>query len=76
MINNTTKNILLSFFCGYLIIDLVTLYLNKPIGIKLFIENIKSSNVAYCKKIIVPTSKEIQLHSEYLVSNLKKNNFN
>ena len=43
MINNTTKNILLSFFCGYLIIDLVTLYLNKPIGIKLFIENIKSS---------------------------------
>ena len=39
-------------------------------------ENIKSSNVAYCKKIIVPTSKEIQLHSEYLVSNLKKNNFN
>ena len=42
MISNSTKNILLGFFCGYIIIDLVTLYLNKPIGIKLFIENIKN----------------------------------
>ena len=39
-------------------------------------EDINSSKVSYYKKIIEPTSKEIELHSEYLKLNLKKNNFN
>ena len=33
-------------------------------------------NVAYFKKIIVPTEDEIKKHKEYLKSNLKKNFFN
>ena len=39
-------------------------------------ENINTSKVSYYKKIIEPTNKEIELHSEYLKLNLKKNNFN
>ena len=30
-------------------------------------------NVAYCKKIVEPTSTEVAKHKEYLKSNLKKN---
>ena len=37
---------------------------------------INTSNVSYFKKIILPTSDEIQKHKEYLKNNLKKNNFN
>ena len=39
-------------------------------------QNIKEGNnlnVAYFKKIIVPTEDEIKKHKEYLKSNLKKN---
>ena len=39
-------------------------------------ENINTSKVSYYKKIIEPTNVEIELHNEYLNSNLKKNNFN
>ena len=39
-------------------------------------ENINTSKVSYYKKIIEPTNMEIELHNEYLKSNLKKNNFN
>ena len=35
-----------------------------------------NSNVAYFKKIIVPTSEEIKKHKEYLKKNLRKNFFN
>jgi len=30
----------------------------------------------YCKKVIKPTSEEVQLHKNYLKINLKKNFFN
>ena len=33
-------------------------------------------NIAYFKKIVVPTEDEIKKHKEYLKSNLKKNYFN
>ena len=36
----------------------------------------KETNVAYFKKIIVPTSQELKNHEEYLKTNLKKNFFN
>ena len=32
-------------------------------------------NIAYCKKIIKPTSEEIKLHKDYLKASLKKNYF-
>jgi DNA polymerase-3 subunit epsilon len=38
------------------------------------IMNIRSKN--YCKKILVPTTKELKLHKEYLKNSLKKNYFN
>ena len=38
------------------------------------IMNIRSKN--YCKKIVVPTTKELKLHKEYLKNSLKKNYFN
>ena len=38
-------------------------------------ENI-SSNLAYYKKIVKPTSDELKNHNEYLKNNLKKNFFN
>ncbi len=38
--------------------------------------NINLTNNLYCKKIIKPTSEEIQLHKNYLKTNLKKNFFN
>ena len=34
-----------------------------------------SLNVSYCKKVIKPTSEEIDKHSEYLKNTLKKNFF-
>tara|TARA_X000000368_G_scaffold417035_1_gene412350 strand:- start:484 stop:1143 length:660 start_codon:yes stop_codon:yes gene_type:complete len=34
-----------------------------------------SLNVSYCKKVIKPTSEEIEKHSEYLKNTLKKNFF-
>ena len=33
-------------------------------------------NIDYYKKIIVPTSKELKSHKEYIKNSLKKNNFN
>jgi len=36
----------------------------------------KETNVAYFKKIIVPTFQELKNHKEYLKTNLKKNFFN
>jgi len=36
----------------------------------------KETNVAYFKKIIVPTFQELKNHEEYLKTNLKKNFFN
>ena len=41
-------------------------------------ENNKKNNlnIAYFKKVIKPTSKEIQNHKEYLKKNLRKNYFN
>ena len=38
------------------------------------IMNIRSKD--YCKKIVVPTTKELKLHKEYLKNSLKKNYFN
>jgi DNA polymerase-3 subunit epsilon len=38
--------------------------------------NINLTNNLYCKKIIKPTSEEIQLHKNYLKTTLKKNFFN
>ncbi len=38
--------------------------------------NINLTNNLYCKKIIKPTPKEIQLHKNYLKTTLKKNFFN
>jgi len=35
-----------------------------------------NSNVSYYKKVIVPTSDELNKHKEYLKNNLKKNFFN
>ena len=37
--------------------------------------NIDFKNYLYCKKIVYPTKKEIDLHKQYLKSNLKKNFF-
>ena len=37
------------------------------------IENRKNSKKVYCKKIIRPTVEELQLHSEFLKKELKKN---
>ena len=37
--------------------------------------NIDFKNYLYCKKIIYPTKKEIDLHKQYLKSNFKKNFF-
>ena len=37
--------------------------------------NINNNNL-YCKKIVKPTSEELQLHQNYLKMNLKKNYFN
>ena len=37
--------------------------------------NINNNNL-YCKKIVKPTSEELQLHKNYLKMNLKKNYFN
>ena len=37
--------------------------------------NINNNNV-YCKKIIKPSLDELQLHKNYLTTNLKKNFFN
>ena len=37
-------------------------------------ENI--NRASYFKKIILPTSKELENHKEYLKNNLKKNYFN
>jgi len=38
------------------------------------IMNIRSKD--YCKKIVVPTTKELKLHKEFLKNSLKKNYFN
>ena len=35
-----------------------------------------NSNVSYYKKVIVPTSDELNKHKEYLKNNFKKNFFN
>ena len=37
--------------------------------------NIDFKNYLYCKKIVYPTKKEIDLHKQYLKSNFKKNFF-
>ena len=37
--------------------------------------NLNNNNL-YCKKIVKPTSEELQLHQNYLKINLKKNYFN
>ena len=37
--------------------------------------NIDFKNYLYCKKIVYPTKKEIDLHKQYLKSNYKKNFF-
>ena len=37
--------------------------------------NIDFKNYLYCKKIVYPTTKEIDLHQQYLKSNYKKNFF-
>ena len=37
--------------------------------------NLINSNL-YCKQIVKPTSEELQLHKNYLKTNLKKNFFN
>ena len=37
--------------------------------------NTNLTNNLYCKKIVKPTSEEIQLHKNYLKTNLKKNFF-
>ncbi len=39
------------------------------------VEN-NSSVISYCKKIIEPTDKDLDLHKSFLKSNLKKNYFN
>ena len=41
-------------------------------------ENLKKNNskTLYCKKIILPSAKEIRNHKDYLKNNLKKNFFN
>ena len=43
--------------------------------IKLYL-NIKNISTAYFKKIIKPSSEEIEKHEEYINKNLKKNFFN
>ena len=40
------------------------------------VSDVNNLNIAYFKKIIVPTEDEIKKHKEYLKSNLKKNYFN
>ena len=37
--------------------------------------NIDFKNYLYCKKIVYPTKKEIDLHKQYLKSSFKKNFF-
>ena len=37
--------------------------------------NFDFKNYLYCKKIVYPTKKEIDLHKQYLKSNFKKNFF-
>ena len=37
--------------------------------------NIDFKNYLYCKKIVYPTKKEIDLHKQYLKSSYKKNFF-
>ena len=37
---------------------------------------INNSNINYFKKVIVPTSDELEKHNDYLKKNLKKNYFN
>tara|TARA_B100001057_G_scaffold499589_1_gene610872 strand:+ start:1921 stop:2586 length:666 start_codon:yes stop_codon:yes gene_type:complete len=39
-------------------------------------EDFENTNLAYFKKIIFPTNKEIENHKKYLKTNLKKNYFN
>ena len=38
--------------------------------------DLKLTNNLYCRRVVKPTSEEIQLHNNYLKTNLKKNFFN
>jgi len=42
-------------------------------SLEINLENRKNSKKIYCKKIIKPTPEELQLHSEFLKKELKKN---